>query len=1151
MKKIKNRVNKLLSHKSNSYKRKYFLLSKFSDTNIKSNKSMLEEFKCYAKALNISDGLFPTEDSIINLFERQIVSETKSIKLASKLSGNILKETNLKLNKDIDTKNEAINSLLDTINLNSKKLNNKLEETLNKSIIIKKPILSESYKKGNVVDLTNIDFIDQNIDYDLEEPADEDLSVIAGEKFEDLKDDDVEIEYKDSDIIASFGGKDPRSFTKKDFTAMFNLDDDVNYHEKINRILKNLNRDLTPEEQEELKSIRTMAKGSPVRSAQDKVDKLAAYAISKMPLEARKKYFVIEKMYRMLSVQTGTLRFLGLNEKQKQVHLSKLSQASSQELSDEERRSKTKDIEDQEKESRRYLSGSSEYVDDVARFSRSKDDDSVYTKVSTHKSKRSSRSGLMSQQEINSFDNEIQQLLFKHDFDLTDPELKLDSLLEIAKRLFNDSLKFRQMISDMSLMFDEFHPSPRINPMSQSEFEQYRDENERIDREIEDEARTSLEQTDDVPVIKVRDAAFSVLNEPVTDMTELEWQEHQSEMDECRKRLNQLNKKLEATKPNIFAEFETDINGNVIIEDLEDIPAEGLTQEEIDEYVDLVTKLSKDMKVTMISLDQKGLFYDALYRNAAATPEDFVKFMRRFGLDKKEGPQKYSEIGMQSFGKLTGTSGPRQYALKAWTKGNYYSLSLDEKSEIYSELATKWFDTLTELDLVYDEAFKRPDEPNMPKLVRFFDEMQRYISKSGFKKYFDDSGDESEKEQVREKINAAYRYAGSELNKEFYDLIKRLEKDDPQFKRYAILDVLTSGASSFRIYATTMLKEFYAKHVWGSIEKDLYIATRNYFNLNTKGSKIGTRLSRPTNISASRDLKRGFEYVITSLGNTDWSKVTQKDLYVGVNGSFEQPAIGDRFTAMPSSQLTSRVIDGVFGDLGTTGRVKLLDKKHAVVKRDLTKEEGSELFDPIVYLAMLRTGLPKDGSAYKQEEDESTEDYQRRYLLGEINNKGDFVNRVRSFNKLAREKGLEEIKSPDGSDFGKKDVEALLDDMFNPNGIIGSVKSRIKLMTSGVSNEFITFLSNYSKDRHEQIIVNSLAISSVLRKGANPMNIEIFKAVGKDTYEGFKKYKQEFAAQLTSKDFAEFLADEIGGLSVTSPSKVGAKPDSVTGDYTL
>ena len=149
MKKIKNRVNKLLSHKSNSYKRKYFLLSKFSDTNIKSNKSMLEEFKCYSKALNISDGIFPTEDSIINLFERQIVSETKSIKIANKLSGNILKETNLKLNKDIDTKNEAINSLLDSINLNNKKLNNKLEETLNKSIIIKKAILSETSKKSN------------------------------------------------------------------------------------------------------------------------------------------------------------------------------------------------------------------------------------------------------------------------------------------------------------------------------------------------------------------------------------------------------------------------------------------------------------------------------------------------------------------------------------------------------------------------------------------------------------------------------------------------------------------------------------------------------------------------------------------------------------------------------------------------------------------------------------------------------------------------------------------------------------------------------------------------------------------------------------------------------------------------------------------
>ena len=75
MKKIKNRVNKLLSYKSNSYKRKYFLLSKFSNTNIKKNKKLLEEFKCYAKALNISDGVYPTEDSIVDLFERQVDSD--------------------------------------------------------------------------------------------------------------------------------------------------------------------------------------------------------------------------------------------------------------------------------------------------------------------------------------------------------------------------------------------------------------------------------------------------------------------------------------------------------------------------------------------------------------------------------------------------------------------------------------------------------------------------------------------------------------------------------------------------------------------------------------------------------------------------------------------------------------------------------------------------------------------------------------------------------------------------------------------------------------------------------------------------------------------------------------------------------------------
>ena len=95
-------------------------------------------------------------------------------------------------------------------------------------------------------------------------------------------------------------------------------------------------------------------------------------------------------------------------------------------------------------------------------------------------------------------------------------------------------------------------------------------------------------------------------------------------------------------------------------------------------------------------------------------------------------------------------------------------------------------------------------------------------------------------------------------------------------------------------------------------------------------------------------------------------------------------------------------------------------------------------------------------------------------------------------------------------------------------------------MSSGVANEFITFLFDYKEGRLDQIIVNSLAMSNVLRRGADPLNREIFKEIGKDTYEAFKKYKKDFAKQLKAKTFEEYLGDEYGYETVDI-SALGSK----------
>ena len=72
---LKKRVSKLLDLKSNDYKRKYFLLSKISETNISFCKKNFNKFECYIRSLNESGGKFPVSTAILDLYENQILLE--------------------------------------------------------------------------------------------------------------------------------------------------------------------------------------------------------------------------------------------------------------------------------------------------------------------------------------------------------------------------------------------------------------------------------------------------------------------------------------------------------------------------------------------------------------------------------------------------------------------------------------------------------------------------------------------------------------------------------------------------------------------------------------------------------------------------------------------------------------------------------------------------------------------------------------------------------------------------------------------------------------------------------------------------------------------------------------------------------------------
>jgi len=686
-------------------------------------------------------------------------------------------------------------------------------------------------------------------------------------------------------------------------------------------------------------------------------------------------------------------------------------------------------------------------------------------------------SNMLSQEDIRYYDNALQSLLLKGDYDLESEVISENRLLNLLREILSSDLKFQEFKQGFDVMFtDNRHSSYFVEKLSDEELESLHQQNIEFDRKSDEEARSSwggdeidpetgeplYADSDDIARINAEkeinlsdaDKSFAAL--PVVTMTTLDYKEYQEEMNGYRERIEELNSKIIAEEPDIFEPFNTDMKGNVILDDVETIPAVGLTDDEIKEYEELAEKLSQSKKIEVINMSQRGDIYDELYRRGA-TPEEFMSYMKSFGLLDTDTPQKYRDIARSSFGEWRDSAGARQYGLKAWFKGNYYSLTVKEKSDMYAQLAEKWFERIISLDLIHDEVTKRSGDPSMPKLTRYFDKLARHTTPKSIEKYFEISRD-SDSELVKEKIDAAINYADNA--EEFNEIIKQLQDKDPQFEKYAILDSLFTGTSGFRIFATTMLKEFYNDYIWSKIEDDLAFAIRDYFNANTSGSNVGGSLA-PANI------KQGIK---------------------------------------------------------------------AIRVRDLKKDEGKDLFNPIIYLAMLRVGLPSE-SAFKQKEDESTEDYQRRFLLGQINTKGDFANKVRKYNS---ENPNAKITSKDGSVFGKDDVEKLLDDMFSPNGIIGKVKTRIRKMTSGVANEFITFLFDYKEGRLDQIIVNSLAMSNVLRRGADPLNKEIFKEIGKDTFEAFKKYKNEFAKQLKSESFAEYLDDEYGYETVDI-SALGSK----------
>ena len=1023
-KKIKMRIEKILENKNSLYRKKYFMLSKIAETKIMHNDDLFEEFVCHVKSLNNSNGNFPKENSIVKLYENQLRSECVDSASIAVCKSRLLKETRMFYTNSISSIEDVVDSLLESVNFKQTDVDTKLAQTIIEASTRRIRMLSESeYKESNVVDLSKL--------FDTT-PLPQDLARISSGEDEDLEseytgDDDFDMGPEEQldepvskekiektvnkilDIFTPIVGGDPKKISKLDLASELGYKGNGRY---------------------------VVGQKKPVLSGWDKValaigKMMSPYGRSKgMSTVAQRKFWIIQCIKFCLLVESQTGVFLGLSDSEK----SRLS-LSSEEL---------------------------EATTDVVSGRR--------------------RSGMpLSRTDIARIVEKLHEVLLQGDYDLESAGISEGSLFRILNAASaRRSEKSRQFKNDLDIMYplhDTRSKDERIPQQSDEEREAtQRDVNQFfIDQESEtkDVYGNEIDPESGEPLyadeeqiarinnkkkIDLSSALEGTKNQPTEEMTVKDFVAHRKEIDKDFSRLKELEDKIFDAKPDIFAAFEEDSLGNIdytSADELE-IPEEALTPSELEEYYTLINKVELSKNISVLSLDRRAEIYDELYERGA-TPEEFLSFMKSFGLVDKDKPSSYRDMSRSSYGAFRDSAGARQYSLKAWFKANYYSLSPKEKSEIYSQLGEKWFERLVVNDLVTDDAFIRQGDKASPKLSRYFEKLPRFLIPKTIERYFDIGTDESLDTATQERLSQVMSYASS--SEEYDLLLKKLQDEDPDFKKHAILDTLFEGNSSFRIFATTLLKEFYNKKVWSSLESDLAYAVKEYFEKKYRGARIGASLSKG-----------------------------QKS-------------------------------------------------------KDVPVEEGKDLFNPIIYLAMGRVGLPGEESYKAEGGSDGLERAQREYFMGLKNKKGDFAAKVRSYNMSIKNGGLYSVDSTftNQISFGPKDVRMLLDDIFNPRGIIGKVRDSMRQLTRGTSNDFVTFLLAYDEGKLDMILVNSLAMSNVLKRGGDAMNTEIFKAIATDSEAALKKYKKEFGKALVADEFVEEVLDDYGYEKVNLKSKLNAK----------
>ncbi len=1048
-KNLKEITGKLLEYKNKVYKRKYFMMSKIAGTNIFLNENLFNEFECYAKSLNKSDGQFPDEGAILDLYYEQKICENSCVKKARKNKSKLLKEANLYYNNNIKNAKDVIDSLLEGVKVENKKLDVKLEKILIECAAVGKSILTESYTKEKIIDLTDM-FSDVEVNP-------EELAQISSEdsdEEEDVSSDDQslqsnvqKIDRTTNKIIDIFGpltgGKDPKSMSKQALASMLGFKGNGKY--KPGQV-------------------------GPVLTGWDKLEmsilrQMSPYGRSKgTSTVAQRKWWIVESIKLCLMLEKQANFFLGLSDQEK---------------------------------SRLSLSG----------------DEKV--KVGQVVSEMRPQGKSLSNSQIREITQSLQNVLAQGEFDLESQDIRESDLVSLLRRAsFSRGRSITQLNAELDFMYPLHDTRPEFDKVpvqsdsdriaTQDEVENYfsqkdQETKEVYGNEVDEETGEPL-YADEEQIAKIKsgqnvivkdDLINDIISTPSLNMTTLEFNDFMKQIDKDLKRLKALSdKSKDMVNPDIFKEFKTDRSGKLLpdIEAIPDIiPAEGLTDKEKKEMSDIIIRLGQKQKITIINLDRRGEIYDELCDKAVSVDE-FISYRKSYGLDNSDKPMSWEDIARASYGKFRGGQASRQFGVKTWFRGLFYSLSPESKANIYSYLAEKWYDRLKVLDLIDDKSFSRvPSKTGNPaddkaisasdleklssagrykrsdKLNTISDSLEmvsKYTQPRYVKRYFDLDRDDSLDMSVQEKLESLSQLSSSE--DEYNTLLKRLETEDPDTAAFALMDAMFNGNSGFRMFATGMLKEYYNDTIWPNVESELAYAVKQYFEKNYRGSNIG------------------------------------KSLMQGENSDKVKP------------------------------------------------DEGKELFNKIIYLVMQRTGIPSTGDRLPNVGDSKAA--QISYFTGRADPRGDFSKAVMKFNakgytnKLYGKTGST-YNPLNRAPFGADDVNMLLSDMFDPSGIIGQAYTKLRNLTSVTEGDIIAWIGDYPEAKLDQAIILGMSMSDFYRKNdVDPTILEVIEGLGKDTKKALDDYKKQFKGLLLGKDFADYLDYEFGYETLDIKSKGSSNP---------